>query len=179
MAIVRLSLICSCCSYMRNGVNMEIREISDDANEGLARLIRYNFEVHKLAIPGTVYFDAELDCLSEFYNANATSRKYFVLWNEGKVSGGAGFAEFSGFDNCAELQKLYLVEELKGLGIGKKLLLLVEKEAKKSGYTKLYLETHSNFDVAIKMYKKYGYKLIKKPENVSHGAMNTFMIKEL
>ena len=46
---------------------------------------------------------------------------------DGQVIGGAGFVEFEGLDDCAELQKLYLVDSVKGKGCGKDLVQLVEE----------------------------------------------------
>ena len=45
---------------------------------------------------------------------------------DGQVIGGAGFVEFEGLDDCAELQKLYLVDSVKGKGCGKNLVQPVE-----------------------------------------------------
>lgn len=161
------------------GEIMEIREITPEADQHLAAIIRYNFEKHNLNIPGTVYFDPELDHLSEFYLARPDCRRYFVLWEDGRVCGGIGFAEFAGFDHCAEIQKLYLSENMKGRGYGKALLSLAETEAKKLGYKMVYVETHTNFNVAYQMYCRHGYRHIEKPAIVSHGAMNRFLIKPL
>lgn len=158
---------------------MEIREITASADKGLAEIIRHNFEKHSLNIPGTVYFDPELDCLSSFYLEEPQRRKYFVLWENDKVCGGIGFAEFEGFENCAEIQKLYLSDSVKGRGYGRMLLQLAETEAGKLGYRKLYIETHTNFDVALQMYERNGYTQIEKPSTVSHGAMNRFLSKSL
>lgn len=158
---------------------MEIREITAAEDKRLAEIIRYNFIKHKLDIPGTVFFDPELDHLSEYYLAKPNARKYFVLWDEDEIRGGIGFAEFEGFENCAELQKLYLTDEVKGKGYGKLLLSHAEKAAKECGYEKAYIETHSNLEVAIQMYHRYGYTLIDRPDNVSHGAMDNFFLKNL
>lgn len=156
---------------------MEISEITPEVDQQLAAIIRYNFEKHNLNIPGTVFFDPELDHLSEFYLARPEYRRYFVLREDGRVCGGIGFAEFAGFDHCAEIQKLYLSETVKGRGYGKALLSLAETEAKKLGYEKVYVETHTNFAVAYHMYCTHGYRQIPKPSTVSHGAMNRFLIK--
>ena len=37
---------------------------------------------------------------------------------DGTVVGGVGFAEYPVRENCAELQKLYLTDEVKGRGYG-------------------------------------------------------------
>lgn len=158
---------------------MEIREITPEADKGLAEVIRFNFEKFGLDIPGTAYFDPELDHMSKHYLEKPEKRKYFILWDEDKVCGGIGFDEFEHIEDCAEIQKLYLCDELKGKGLGKKLLQVAEDEVIKMGYKRLYIETHTNLDIAIKMYKKYGYEEIDKPSFVSHGAMNCFLVKEL
>lgn len=156
---------------------MEIHEISPSADQELAKIIRFNFEKHSLNIPGTVYFDPELDSLSKYYRENTKCRKYFVLWEDGKVCGGIGFAEFHGFEKCAEIQKLYLSESVKGKGYGKALLQIAEAAAREMGYQNLYIETHTNFDIALQMYQKQGYMPVEKPPTVSHGAMNRFLLK--
>lgn len=55
-----------------------------------------------------------------------------IGFKDGQIIGGAGFAEFEGLDDCAELQKLYLVDSVKGKGCGKELVQLVE-EGRRSG----------------------------------------------
>lgn len=158
---------------------MEIKEISPAADKGLAAIIRWNFEKHSLNIPGTAYFDPELDCLSRFFLAKPDKRAYFVLWDQDTVCGGIGIAQFEAFDSCAEIQKFYLSDSVKGRGYGKQLLLLAEKKAREMGYRKAYIETHTNFTLALEMYGRYGYRLIEKPGSVSHGTMNRFLIKDL
>ena len=86
-----------------------IRPITPGDDAAIAKIIRQNLKAYHLDIPGTAYFDPELDSLSGFYGAIPQNRGYFVVENgEGTVIGGVGIAEFPGLDNCAELQKLYL-----------------------------------------------------------------------
>ncbi len=84
-----------------------------------------------------------------------------------------------GIENCAELQKLYLVDSVKGRGYGKELVFAAEAWAKDAGYGKMYLETHHDLKVAINLYEKVGFKLIEKPPFVVHGAMDRFYLKNL
>ena len=95
------------------------------------------------------------------------------------MSGGVGIAEFDGLEDCAELQKLYLSDSVKGKGYGKELLHLAEEWVKSAGYRKLYLETHTNLSVALKLYEKMGFHLIEKPCRTQHSTMNRFYLKEL
>lgn len=158
----------------------EIRPIRKTDDAALAAIIRKNLEAYHLNLPGTVYFDPELDHLSRFYGKNAESRAYFVLTDSaGQVIGGAGFAEFSGFPNCAEIQKLYLTDDAKGQGLGRDLLETAELYAEVMGYERLYLETHTALKEAIRLYQKMGYRQIPKPEGVVHSTMNRFYLKEL
>ena len=46
-----------------------------------------------LDVPGTAYFDPELEHLSAYYNINPSKRVYFVALDpEGQVVGGVGIA---------------------------------------------------------------------------------------
>ena len=80
---------------------------------------------------------------------------------------------------CAELQKLYLADSAKGMGIGYRLISLIEDKMSEAGYKFSYLETHSNLKAAIHIYGKSGYSKIARPEGVVHGAMTDFFFKEL
>lgn len=156
-----------------------IRPITAADNAKIAKIIRVNLEHFHLDIPGTAYFDKELDSLSNYYGAKPEKREYFIVTdNGGSVIGGVGVAEFDGLDNCAEIQKLYLSDAAKGKGLGKKLMQIAEEFAENAGYSRLYLETHSNLETAIGLYEKLGFNRIGKPKNALHSTMNRFYLKE-
>lgn len=151
---------------------------SDDAS--IAAIIRANFEQYHLDIPGTAYFDPELDHLSAFYGAKGEKRSYFVAVDSvGRVLGGGGFAEFPAFARCAELQKLYLANAAKGKGLGSRLIAMIEAQAKAQGYEQLYLETHSALETAVRVYEHLGFSRIEKPACVQHATMDHFYLKTL
>lgn len=158
---------------------MIIREIVPEDNPIIASIVRSNLEKFKLDIPGTAYFDESLDKLSDYYNEEPQCRKYFIGIEDGKIVGGVGFAQFDGFENCVELQKLYVTEEYKGRGLGKMLFEKAMEIARQMGYKRAYLETHTNLDVAMQLYDKCGFDCIEKPDFVVHSTMNRFYIKEL
>lgn len=160
--------------------NTTIRQIREDDDKALADIIRKNLEKFHLDIPGTVYFDPELNHLSRYYTGNPGKRAYFVVEDgQGLVLGGIGIDCFPGFENSAEIQKLYLSEEAKGRGLGKKLLKTAEEYAAGAGYKSLYLETHTNLEIAIHLYEKAGFHEIEKPQVVQHNTMDLFMLKAL
>ena len=159
---------------------MQFDTITAEDNKQLADIIRDNLKSYDLDIPGTSYYDENLNHLSLFYLEDAAKRFYYVLKDEnGNVIGGVGLAELAFFENCAELQKLYLAESAKGAGLGYKLIELIEDKARELGYERIYLETHTNLVPAIHIYEKCGYKEIDKPAGVVHATMNKFYIKEL
>ena len=77
------------------------------------------------------------------------------------------------------IQKLYLTDEAKGKGLGKALMETAESYAVQVGYKRLYLETHTNLEVAVHLYEKLGFHKIQKPREVQHSTMNLFFMKEL
>lgn len=159
---------------------LNYRKIEAVDDKKIARIIRTNLEKLHLDIPGTAYFDPELDHLSTYYNSNPSKRVYFVALDEKRqVIGGVGIAEFDGIENCAELQKLYLDDSVKGKGYGKELMRIAEDWARAAGYENLYLETHTNLSVALKLYEKMGFQQIEKPCSTPHGTMNCFYLKKL
>lgn len=159
---------------------MKTIEIKPEYNLALADLIRTNLKKYHLDIPGTVYFDDNLNHLSDFYLADPARRHYIVLLDDfDRLIGGVGLAEFEFFDDCCELQKLYLADEAKGAGLSYKLISLIEDKAKELGYKRMYLETHDNLAAAIHVYEKCGFKEIEKLEGVVHATMNRFFAKEL
>ena len=160
--------------------SITIRPITAQDDQAIAEIVRQNLKAYHLDIPGTAYFDPELDCLSKYYNAQPDKRRYYVAaLDDGTAVGGVGIAEFSGFEHCAELQKLYLSDKAKGKGFGKQLMRTAEQYAKAAGYRLLYLETHTNLETAIGLYEKLGFHQIEKPAAVLHSTMNRFYLKQL
>ena len=156
---------------------MEYKLLTPQYDADLAGLIRSSLKALQLDIPGTVYFDEGLDHLSGYYDD--PGRAYYVLVDEDVLIGGIGLAEFNGFDKCCELQKLYLSDEAKGQGLGYKMIKYIEDKARELGYEQMYLETHTNLEAAIHIYKKMGYSLIGRPKCVVHSTMNRFYLKSL
>ena len=158
---------------------MEFERLEPRDDAALAALIRHLLKAHGLDIPGTVYYDSGLDCLSAFYDGEPEKRAYFVLREGEHLLGGVGFAEFPPFPECAELQKLYLSEQAQGRGIGYRLIACAENEALRLGYRQMYLETHDNLKAALHLYIRSGYREIARPTATVHSTMNRFFLKDL
>lgn len=174
---------------------MLIRPITAADDAPMAAIVRKSLAAHGLDIPGTAYFDPELDHLSSFYNnrdglgkvaggtnANAAdTRAYFVaIDDDSALVGGAGFAAFPNQPGVAELQKLYVSPAAQRHGLGHRLVALVEQCATEAGYTTLYLETHHNLTAAIRLYRQLDYTQLDAPlPGTTHTTMDRFFAKQL
>ena len=160
-------------------INYKIRQIKAEDNSRIARIIRDNLKNYGLDIPGTAYFDDSLDNLYEYYYPFDNKCYYVMVDDNDRVIGGVGFDKDCHFENCAELQKLYLADNVKGLGLSYILMEYIEKQIKQKGYSAIYLETHDNLKTAIHVYNKCGYVQIEQPGDLIHSAMNMFFYKQL
>lgn len=66
---------------------------------------------------------------------------------------------FPGYKHC-EVCWLAVKKKCQGQGIGTKLMIFIEKYAKKNSFRKVCLYTGQNMKLARKFYEKIGYKLI-------------------
>jgi GNAT superfamily N-acetyltransferase len=60
----------------------------------------------------------------------------------------------------AELKRMYVVPEARGLGLGRRLLVELESEALRLGYTGVVLETGDRQAEALGLYRSAGYERI-------------------
>ena len=156
---------------------MDFVPIEPHQDAAMAAIVRAALKAHGLDIPGTAYFDEALDHLSVYYDR--PGRAYYVLLEDGAVTGGVGLAQFEGLPGCCELQKLYLSPAARGRGLGYRMIRFIEERARALGYRQMYLETHTNLQAAIHEYERSGYRQIPRPAAVVHTTMDRFYIKEL
>ncbi len=158
---------------------MHVREIRQEDNEELARVIRSILEEHGVARPGTVYTDPTTDSLYELFEKEGSI--YYVALDKSKIIGGCGIFPTAGLpDGMSELVKLYVLDSYRGIGIGKKLMLSCIEFAKKRGYNALYLETMDELSNAIQLYKNLGFESISGPlGDTGHFACEIRMVKKL
>lgn len=156
-----------------------IRQIELNDNPVLASLIRTIFREFHIDRPGTVYTDPTTDNLFQLFQDEQSA--YWVAEENGTVLGGCGIYPTGGLpDGCAELVKFYLSGDSRGKGIGVLLLQVSINKAKELGYKQLYLETFPELAKAVDMYKKAGFRKIKKSlGNSGHHACTIWMIKDL
>jgi putative acetyltransferase len=159
--------------------NFLIRTIQPADNPTLAKIVRGTLAEFGANHPGTVYYDASTDTLSEVFQK--TGSVYFVSLLNGEITGGGGIYPTDGLpaDTC-ELVKMYLLPEARGIGLGKAMINECLKFAKQAGYKKIYLETMPELKQALNVYEKYGFEYLEGPMgNSGHTGCSLWMLKTL
>lgn len=153
-----------------------IRESDDLDVAGIIRKTLAEFGANK---PGTVYFDPTTDHLSELFSTPGSA--YFIAEVDGKIAGGSGIYPTPGLPaGCCELVKLYLLSDMRGLGLGIKLMEKCFQQAVRFGFTEVYLETMPELRKAIGLYEKTGFTYLPGPLGKSgHFGCDLWMIKKL
>ena len=156
---------------------MRIRPIEQRDDEKIYHLIRRVLEEHQLNLPGTAYTDASLSALTAFYQTQPQAAYFVLEADDGQILGGAGVGPYS--DGVCELQKLYLKKSARGQGYGRQLIETCLDFAKQH-YQQIYLESHTNLAVALKVYEKMGFqKLTGHMNGGQHSLMNVWFVKTL
>jgi putative acetyltransferase len=159
--------------------SITIREIQKKDNPAIAAIVRN--VLMELGAPkvGTAYADPYLDTLFEVYAIPKAI--YFVLENNGKIIGGAGVKQLDNSDeNICELQKMYLLPEGRGLGLGKLLIDNCLEKATEFGFESCYIETMTYMNAAQKLYRKSGFEYLEQQiGNTGHNSCEVWMLKKL
>ncbi len=158
---------------------MLIREIQQQDNIQVAKVVRTVLEEFNVPKVGTAYADPELDLMYEAYQKPRSA--YFVVENEGKIIGVAGISPLAnGKEDVCELQKMYFLPETRGLGLGGKMMETCLAKAKEFGFKQCYLETMPYMEAAQKLYKKSGFEYLDEPMGCTgHSACPVWMIKNI
>jgi len=81
------------------------------------------------------------------------------------------------FGNWLEIEYLYVSDDLRGQGIGSKILKMAERESKERGCKYSFVDTF-NFQ-APKFYEKHGYKEVFALKNYPYTGERYYYTKEL
>jgi len=156
-----------------------IREMTPADNAQLAQVIRSVLEEHRVPKIGTTYADPILDSLYEYYKKPGAA--YFVVENQHKIMGGGGIIALEAHEgNVCELQKMYFLKDVRGIGMGTKMLAHCLERAEYEGYEFCYLETMPYMTNALKLYVKWGFEFLKAPMgNTGHYSCTVWMLKKL
>jgi putative acetyltransferase len=165
--------------YARLARDFVIRPIRRSDNPVVARIIRDVMTSFGAVGEGYSINDPEVDDMFGAYPLPESV--FYVVTREKTVLGFGGVGPLAGGkDGVCELQKMYFLPELRGTGMGSKLLNLCLKEARGLGYKTCYLETLEHMSHARHLYRKHGFESLDKPMGATgHSACNAWMAKPL
>ncbi|MEO0986455.1 MAG: GNAT family N-acetyltransferase [Cyanobacteria bacterium J06639_14] len=157
-------------------MTFKIRAIQPQDNADLAAIIRQVLTEFGANRPGFAWADPELDTLSEAYSHKGCI--YYVVVQQQTIIGGAGIAPFPcELSGLCELQKMYLLSEHRGLGIGQALMAKLLSTAQELGYRGCYLETFDAMQGAMRLYEWFEFKALPEPLGDSgHTSCNRFYL---
>jgi len=156
-----------------------IRTIQPSDNPHLSKIIKSALEEFGANHPGTVYYDASTDTLSEVFKQEGSV--YFVATLKEEIVGGGGIYPTDGLpaDTC-ELVKMYLAPQARGTGLGRTLIETCISFAREYGYKNIYLETMPELKQALNVYAKFGFEYLKGPMgNSGHTGCTLWMLRSL
>lgn len=157
----------------------KIQPIQAEHNEEMYQIILSIAKEFNAMGEGYGPSDPEVTEMNAHYK-DKNSSQYYVATVNGKVIGGAGIAPYNNRTDICEIRKLYLLPESRGLGLGRALTQTCLDYAKRKAYRQCYLESLTNMDSALALYKKMGFiTLAKALEGSVHSACNVWMIKDL
>lgn len=150
---------------------MLIRNINKADNPIIKKIIQDSLKKRGFDLPGTAYFDPQLDDLTHYYQS-LKGAAYWVIEVDHHVIGGVGIAPYS--DGICELQKLYIKDGFQGYGYAN-LLMEVALSFAAQHYQACYLETLFELAAACNLYEKFGFRLLNKPlPGSEHSAMDAW-----
>ncbi len=158
--------------------NLSVREIEPSDNQAIETIIR-TVSIEFGSDPKTTILGDP--CISNMYGNYVDARSvYFILVSDGTIFGGCGIKQLDGTDeNICELQRMFLLPEARGLGLGRRLLEMCIEKAKDFEYDKIYLESLKPMKAAIALYKKLGFSELSNPLGYTgHSGCNVFMLLE-
>jgi putative acetyltransferase len=141
---------------------LEVRPIERKDDPEVARLIRTVMPEFGACGPGFAIMDPEVDAMHAAYAGPGAA--YWVVTRRGRVVGGGGYARLAGAaPGVCELRKMYFSRELRGLGVGARLLAKCLEHAKQDGFELCYLETLEGMTRARKLYESFGFERLDRP----------------
>lgn len=156
-----------------------IRPIAPADDPAVAAIIRAVMPEFGACGSGFAINDPEVDHMCATYAQPRSA--YWVVARGERVAGGGGIAPLRGGDGeTCELQKMYFLPELRGLGFGREVIRLCLEHARANGFRRCYLETLKGMDAAQRLYAAAGFRRIAAPlGSTGHFACDTYYLLDL
>ncbi len=138
---------------------MTFRSATNTDREAIESLIFGILRAHGLE-PSPESTDADLADIEGFYSEGTGF--FDVLVNADDQIWGTVAIHRSEDDLC-ELRKMYLAEEARGRGLGRRLVDHAIDRAREMGFKRMWLETADSLKTARKLYESYGFRVFEPP----------------
>jgi putative acetyltransferase len=156
-----------------------LREVRPDDDAAVKAVIRTVMPTFGAQGPGYALSDPEVDGMYAAYQAPRSA--YFVIEDDaGRVLGGGGYAPLEGGDgHTAEVRKMYFLPELRGVGMGAKLMQRILDGARAEGFGQIYLETLAHMAAARRLYEGFGFQRLDAPlgDTGHHGCDTWYRLR--
>lgn len=83
---------------------------------------------------------------------------FWVVETAGRLVGSAGYYPITRGDRAVEIRKMYLLPEVRGLGLGRYLLQALEAAIAAQNFAEIWIETSSLLVEAVQLYESSGYQ---------------------
>lgn len=136
-----------------------IRDWQPEDRAGAAELIaqvlaEYGLITNQLADePGGADWDVQNVELAYW----KTGGEFWVVEDQGKLVGTAGYYPIERGKDAVEIRKMYLLPDVRGQGLGRYLLKALEEAIAARGLTQIWIETASVLQEAVRLYERNGY----------------------
>jgi putative acetyltransferase len=179
LAIQGMELYTNALRRSRLQTSHAIRPIQKRDNAQVARLIREVMVEFQAVGEGYSIVDSEVD---DMYGSYRNKRSWYcVITLDNEVVGCGGIAPLTGGDKfTCELRKMFFLPETRGIGLGRRLLLLLMDEARNRGYKACYLETLERMSRANALYLQSGFEPLEEPfGRTGHCACDRWYLLKL
>jgi GNAT superfamily N-acetyltransferase len=148
---------------------LSVRRVSCKESDAAWAIVEEYYEA-----AGVVARDAKEDFARIYFGDGAG---VWLATIAGTVVGCVALRSLAKFAKSAEVKRLYVRPEHRGLGIAKSLYESLEKYARERGYEWLYLDTTDEMVAAQRFYAALGYELTTRYNDNSQATI--FMRKDL
>jgi Predicted acyltransferase len=128
--------------------------------------IRMEVFVKEQGVPA----DIELD----EYDASPEACRHFVAYSDGKPIAAGRFKDYE--TGVAKMQRIAVLKDYRGTGVGRRLLIAMEEEAKRAGYRESVLDAQRTAEA---FYAKAGYATESTEPFLDAGIWHVRMRKRL
>jgi len=98
---------------------------------------------------------------------------FWIVSLKNRIEGGIAIDGIKAMTDGAHLRWFILSPEIRGRGLGNKLMEEAVSFCRKKNYKKVYLETFEGLHAARHLYEKFGFKLVHQAEGAQWGKKMT------